>query len=83
MLAFVANLSLVSVVFMIAFAPMWVARRRRDRRGLEALRAADAAAEREERESVLAALLALPDDPGDTPVRGPGSAAVPPGSAFH
>jgi hypothetical protein len=63
-LALFANLSLATTVFMILFAPLWVARRRRDRRRLEALRAADEVAEREERESALAALLAAADEPG-------------------
>jgi len=75
-LAFIANLSLVTGGFLVLFLPLWVARRRRDRRRLEALRAADAAAEREERESALAALLdggaarAFPGDaaePGEAP----------------
>jgi hypothetical protein len=56
-LAFFANLSLATGAFMIFFLPLWVARRRRDRRRLDALRAADAAAEKEEQEGVMAALL--------------------------
>jgi hypothetical protein len=57
-LALVANLSLATSVFMIAFVPLYVQRRRRDRRRLDAMRAADAAAEREE--LALAALLGPP-----------------------
>jgi hypothetical protein len=56
-LAFVANLSLASGVFSLIFLPLWISRRRRDRRRLEALRAADEVAEREERESVMTTLL--------------------------
>lgn len=56
-LALVANLSLAVSVFLMVFAPFWVARRRRDRRRLEALRAADELAEREARDSGLAAIL--------------------------
>lgn len=56
-LALFANLSLATSVFLIAFMPLWVARRRRDRRRLAAMREADAAAEREERQSVMSALL--------------------------
>ncbi len=54
-LALVTNLSLATSAFLLFFLPLWIARRRRDRRRLEALRAADEAAEREER--ALAALL--------------------------
>jgi hypothetical protein len=57
MLALVANLSVATAVFTVIFLPLYVGRRRRDRRRLEALRAADAAAEREEQEGALAALL--------------------------
>lgn len=56
-LALFANLSLATTVFLIAFLPLWVARRRRDRARLEAMRAAEAVAERAERESVMATLL--------------------------
>lgn len=54
-LALVTNLSLATAVFLIAFLPLWISRRRRDRRRMDALRAADEAAEREAR--ALAALL--------------------------
>ena len=64
-LALVANLSLAMSLFLVAFAPLWIARRRRDRRRLEALRAADEAAERAARESALEALLRPPDGPTD------------------
>ena len=58
MLALVANLSLATTVFLIAFLPLWIARRRRDRRRLDALRAADEVAEREAR--ALDALMGEP-----------------------
>jgi len=56
-LALFANLSVATSVFLVAFLPLWVARRRRDRRRLEAMRKAEAAAELEERESVMSTLL--------------------------
>jgi hypothetical protein len=56
-LALFANLSVATALFLVFFFPLWVARRRRDRRRLEALREADAAAEKAERESVMASLL--------------------------
>ena len=56
MLALVANLSLATSIFLVAFVPLYVSRRRRDRRRLDAMRAAEAAAEREE--AALAALMA-------------------------
>ena len=55
-LALVANLSLATSIFLVAFVPLYVSRRRRDRRRLDAMRAADAAADREE--AALAALMA-------------------------
>ena len=61
-LALVANLSLATSVFLVAFLPLFISRRRRDRRRLEAMRAADAAAEREAR--ALAAMLG--EDPPPT-----------------
>ncbi len=57
-LALVTNLSLATSVFLVAFLPLWISRRRRDRRRMEALRAADEAAEREAR--ALDALLGEP-----------------------
>ncbi|GLC26475.1 peptidase MA family metallohydrolase [Roseisolibacter agri] len=68
MLALVANLSLATSIFLVAFLPLWIMRRRRDRRRLEALRQADEIAEREAR--ALDALL------GETPV--PDAAPEPP-----
>ena len=57
-LAFVANLSLIAGIFGVLLGPLFVMRRRRDRRRLEIMRAADEAQERALRESALAALLA-------------------------
>jgi hypothetical protein len=85
-LALVANLSLVSGVFLVAFLPLWVSRRRRDRRRLEAMRAADAVAEREERESALAALLGgTPGavEPSRGAGEGPSSSPDGPGRVLH
>lgn len=59
-LAIAADLSLAAALLMTIVVPLYLARRRRDRRRLEFMRAADAAAERAARESALAALL----DPG-------------------
>jgi hypothetical protein len=56
-LAIVADLSLAAALLMTIVVPLYLARRRRDRRRLEVMRAADAAAERAARESALAALL--------------------------
>jgi hypothetical protein len=56
-LAIAADLSLAAALLMTIVVPLYMARRRRDRRRLEAMRAADLAAERAARESVLAALL--------------------------
>jgi hypothetical protein len=58
MLALVANLSLATSVFLIAFLPLYVQRRRRDRRRLDAMREAEAASEREA--AALEALLGAP-----------------------
>ena len=64
-LALVANLSLATSIFLVAFVPLYVSRRRRDRRRLDAMRAADAAAEREE--AALAALMAETVEPAGSP----------------
>lgn len=67
-LAFVANVSLVAGMFGLLLGPLFVMRRRRDRRRLEAMRVADAAQERALRESALEALLASggPDETAET-----------------
>jgi hypothetical protein len=56
-LALFADVSLGVLALLLFIAPLWVMRRRRDRRRLEAMRLADAVQERRERESVLAMLL--------------------------
>jgi type II secretory pathway component PulM len=59
-LALVSNITLAAVVFLVVLAPLYFARRRRDRRRLETMRDADAAAEKAEqaeRDSALRALL--------------------------
>ena len=73
-LALVANLSLATSIFLVAFVPLYVSRRRRDRRRLDAMRAADAAAEREE--AALAALMAGTVEPAGAP--GPDTTGEPP-----
>ena len=75
-LALTADFALLGLVGGVTLLPLWVARRRRDRRRLEAMRAADDAADRAMRESALAALLgefALSSETGtaeETPASG-------------
>ena len=56
-LAIAADLSLAAALLMTVVVPLYMARRRRDRRRLTAMRAAELAAERAARESALAELL--------------------------
>ena len=56
-LALTADFALLGLLGGITLLPLWIARRRRDRRRLEAMRAADDAADRAMRASALAALL--------------------------
>lgn len=56
-LALVTDVSLGAVFVMLMIGPLWIVRRRRNRRRLEAMRAADAAQAERERASALAALL--------------------------
>ena len=65
-LAVLADLTLGASLMLVVVFPLYLARRRRDRRRLAALVAADEAAERAERESVLAVLLA-PESGGERP----------------
>ncbi len=60
-LAVVTDLTLAVVVLLAIVAPLYVARRRRDRRRLSALREHDAEADKRERESAIDALLAAPN----------------------
>jgi hypothetical protein len=57
-LALVSNLTLAALLLLFILTPLYVARRRRDRRRLETMRAADVAVEQAERQSVIDALLA-------------------------
>jgi hypothetical protein len=56
-LALFADVSLGALALLLFIAPLWIMRRRDDRRRLEAMRVADAAQERRDRASVLALLL--------------------------
>jgi hypothetical protein len=56
-LALVTDLSLGGLLLGVVLVPIWLARRRRDRRRMAQLVAADRIAERVERESALAAIL--------------------------
>ena len=56
-LALVTDLSLGAILVVAMVGPLWIIRRRRDRRRLEAMRTADAAQAERERASALAALL--------------------------
>jgi hypothetical protein len=69
-LAIVADLSLVAALLMTIVIPLYVARRRRDRRRLQVLREADIAVERAARESALAEILGAPGAPGAPGARG-------------
>lgn len=64
-LALVTDVSLGAVFVMLMVGPLWIVRRRRNRRRLEAMRAADAAQAERERASALAALLG--EDEGGGP----------------
>jgi hypothetical protein len=68
-LAVMANMSLALGLLGIVIVPLYVIRRRRDRRRMDELREADAAAERRARADALSALLAAgqPEPPSDTP----------------
>jgi hypothetical protein len=57
-IALTADFALIGLIGGATLFPLWLARRRRDRRRLAAMREADAIAERKARESVLAMLLA-------------------------
>ncbi|HEX2778604.1 MAG TPA: hypothetical protein VHM30_03830 [Gemmatimonadaceae bacterium] len=66
-IALTADFAIIGLLGGVTLLPLWLARRRRDRRRLEAMRAADDAAERAARESALAALLGETTGPGDVP----------------
>ena len=62
-LAFVTNVTVAVGMFSLVLVPLFLIRRRRDRRKLEAMRIADAQQEEEARQSALQAIL-----DGGTPV---------------
>jgi hypothetical protein len=67
-LALTADFALLGFIGSITLLPLWIARKRRDKRRLDAMRAAEERADRAMRESALAALLAgagLSAPPGD------------------
>ncbi|MFL5562196.1 MAG: peptidase MA family metallohydrolase [Gemmatimonadaceae bacterium] len=66
-LALTADFAVLGFIGSITLLPLWIARKRRDRRRLEAMRAAEARAERAVREGALAALLA---EAGLSPITG-------------
>ena len=63
-LALTADFAVLGLLGGVTLLPLWIARRRRDKRRLEAMRAADEASDRALRESALAALLAEAGVPG-------------------
>ena len=63
-LAAATDLTVASAIFVALLLPLWIFRRRRDRRRLAKMVAADVEAERRARESILEALLRGPDPPG-------------------
>ena len=79
-LSFVANVSVAVGLFSLVLVPLFVSRRRRDRRKLEAMRAADAAQEEQVRRSALQAILdgaTVDGSPGTCEVVAPVPGVVP------
>src|SRR6185503_7129988 len=62
-LALASDVTLIGLLLIVAVAPLYVARRQRDRQRLAALVAADEAAEKAAKASVLEALLSGDDQP--------------------
>jgi hypothetical protein len=62
-LAVATDVTVASAIFLALLLPLWIMRRRRDRRRFARLVAADLEAERRARESILEALLRDPDPP--------------------
>ena len=56
-LSLAGNLTIATLLFLVVLAPLWLIRRRRDKKRLEKMREADAAAEAAERQSALEELL--------------------------
>jgi hypothetical protein len=73
-LAVLADVTVAGLFVFVIVGPLYVARRRRDRRRMMALRAADEAAEQAARESALAALLGPERDSGGPATTGDGPA---------
>ena len=71
LLALFGDFTLAALAFLVLLLPLYLMRRRRDRRRMEALQRADAEAERLARASVLAALLDESREP-DRPASEPG-----------
>ena len=57
LLSLFSNLTIAALIFLVILAPLYVARRRRDRKRLEKMRESEAAAEEAARRSALEALL--------------------------
>ena len=72
-LALTADFAALGLLGGLTILPLWLIRRRRDRRRLEAMRRAEEAAERAARESALAALLGETTWPPDVPNGEPGA----------
>ena len=72
-LAIVTDLTLAVVILLAIIAPLYVARRRRDRGRLDALRQHDAVAEQREKESAIDALLASSNPASPAPPVPPSS----------
>jgi hypothetical protein len=66
-IALTADFAVLGLLGGMTLLPLWLIRRRRDRRRLAAMRAADEAADRLARESVLALLLGETADAADVP----------------
>jgi hypothetical protein len=79
-LAVFANLTVLFSVIGVGLIPLYVSRRRRDRRRLEAMRAAEDASERAARASALALLLAAVEGGADGKERA-GEGDLPPGGS--
>ena len=75
-LALLADLTLAAGFVLMVIAPLYVARRRRDRRRMAVLVAADEAADRAARESALELILRAQPQNGGSPHPGDGSAAT-------
>ena len=80
-LALTADFALLGLLGGVTLLPLWLARRRRNRRRLDALRAADEAADKAMRESALAALLGehVPSGSSSGSEETPGGTRVPNG----